>query len=64
MGPESLQAIASYVISLEGTTLPDGIEGKAAEGDLFDRSSDDSEADQSASEESTSDEADTPVENE
>lgn len=37
MGAKGMQAVASYVISLEGTTLPAGIKGKPAEGELFDR---------------------------
>ncbi len=37
MPPKSLQAVASYVISLEGTKIPAGITPKAAEGDLYDR---------------------------
>lgn len=41
MGPESLQAVASYVISLEGTQLPPGINGKAPDGDLYERESSD-----------------------
>ncbi|MBO6517703.1 MAG: c-type cytochrome [Bacteroidia bacterium] len=38
MGPAGLQAVASYVISLEGTTVPAGVVGRPAEGDLYDRS--------------------------
>ena len=37
MSPSALQAVASYVISLEGTTLPDGVIAREAEGELYDR---------------------------
>lgn len=44
MGATSLQAVASYVISLEGTQLPDGVIGLPPAGELYDRSAGGSDA--------------------
>lgn len=66
MGPASLQAVASYVITLEGTTLPADVTPKAAEGDLYERSVTDTSPEPGAATdtESTSEEVGTPAGNE
>jgi len=65
MGPTSLQAVSSYVVSLEGTKLPDGVVGKAPDGELYERNTDASPKPEAASgSESTSEEVDTPAANE
>ncbi len=56
---------SSYVVSLEGTKLPDGVVGKAPDGELYERNTDASPKPEAASgSESTSEEVDTPAANE
>ena len=64
IGAGGMQAVASYVISLEGTTLPDGIEGKEPQGEIYERGAATTDeaaepAEATESEEATAEEGDT-----
>ncbi len=53
MPPASLQAVASYVITLEGTKLPDGIIGQPAQGEPYDRNATEAATEDTSDEEAT-----------